>query len=149
VVGLANGKQRSGSIIGTIIGIIKSMQNDDIVVIVEGKHDIEALKNTVDYLSSNGLISDKAINAVTIDKLRYNHLDIDGKKIIIATDDDRAGDNKKEQAIALIRAKYPNSTIDENTGIRLLKILGTNIIEGIMGPIKDIIGIDEFSNVRR
>jgi len=146
VVGLANGKQRSES----IVDIIKRMQNDDIVVIVEGKHDIEALKSIVEYLSSNGLISNKAINAVTMDKLMYNHLDIDGKKIIIATDNDRSGKNKKEQAIALIRAKYPNSTIDENTGIRLLKILGTNSIEGIMGPIKEIIGpMDKFFNVKR
>jgi len=146
VVGLANGKQRSES----IVEIIKRMQNDDIVVIVEGKHDIEALKSIVEYLSSNGLISNKAINAVTMDKLMYNHLDIDGKKIIIATDNDRSGKNKKEQAIALIRAKYPNSTIDENTGIRLLKILGTNSIEGIMGPIKEIIGpMDKFFNVKR
>jgi len=135
VVGLANGKQRSES----IVEIIKRMQNDGIVVIVEGKHDIEALKSMVEYLSSNGLILDKAINAVTINRLRYNHLSIDGKKIIIATDNDRSGNNKKEQAIALIRAKYPNSTIDENTGIRLLKILGANSIEGIMGPIKEII----------
>ena|GEM_PF-1844587 len=146
MVGLANGKQRSES----IVEIIKRMQNDDIVVIVEGKHDIEALKSIVEYLSSNGLISNKAINAVTMDKLMYNHLDIDGKKIIIATDNDRSGKNKKEQAIALIRAKYPNSTIDENTGIRLLKILGTNSIEGIMGPIKEIIGpMDKFFNVKR
>lgn len=146
MVGLANGKQRSES----IVDIIKRMQNDDIVVIVEGKHDIEALKSIVEYLSSNGLISNKAINAVTMDKLMYNHLDIDGKKIIIATDNDRSGKNKKEQAIALIRAKYPNSTIDENTGIRLLKILGTNSIEGIMGPIKEIIGpMDKFFNVKR
>ena len=146
MVGLANGKQRSES----VVEIIKRMQNDDIVVIVEGKHDIEALKSMVEYLSSNGLISNKAINAVTMDKLMYNHLDIDGKKIIIATDNDRSGKNKKEQAIALIRAKYPNSTIDENTGIRLLKILGTNSIEGIMGPIKEIIGpMDKFFNVKR
>jgi len=146
VIGLANGKQRSES----IVEIIKRMQNDDIVVIVEGKHDIEALKSMVEYLSSNGLISNKAINAVTINRLRYNHLDINGKKIIIATDNDRSGNNKKEQAIALIRAKYPNSTIDENTGIRLLKILGTNSIEGIMGPIKEIIGpMDKFFNVKR
>ena len=146
MVGLEKGKQRSES----IIGIIKKMQNDDTVVIVEGKHDIEALKSMVVYLSSNGLILNKEINAVTIDRLRYNHLDIDGKKIIIATDKDRSGKDKKEQAIALIRTKYPNSTIDENTGIRLLKILGTNSIEGIMGPIKDIIGpIYEFFNVKR
>jgi len=135
VVGLANGKLRSES----IVEIIKRMQNDDTVVIVEGKHDIEALKSMVEYLSSNGLILNKAINAVTIDRLRYNHLNIDGKKIIIATDNDRSGNDKKEQAIALIRAKYPHSTTDENTGIRLLKILGTNSIEGIMGPIKEII----------
>jgi len=70
VVGLANGKQRSES----IVEIIKRMQNDDIVVIVEGKHDIEALKSMVEYLSSNGLIPNKAINAVTINRLRYNHL---------------------------------------------------------------------------
>ena len=132
------------------MGIIEKMQNDDTVVIVEGKHDIEALKSIVEYLSSNGLIPNKAIDAVTMDKLMYNHLDIDGKKIIIATDYDRSGKNKKEQAIALIRAKYPHSTIDENTGIRLLKILGTNSIEGIMGPIKEIIGsMDKFFNVRR
>jgi len=146
VVGLANGKQRSES----IVEIIKRMQNDDTVVIVEGKHDIEALKSIVEYLSSNGLIPNKAINAVTIDRLMYNHLDIDGKKIIIATDYDRSGNDKKEQAIALIRAKYPHSTIDENTGIRLLKILGTNSIEGIMGPTKEIIdSMDKFFNVRR
>jgi len=142
---LANRKQRSES----IVEIIKELQNDKVVVIVEGKHDVEALKSTVEYLSSTGLISNKAINAVTIDKLRYNHLDIDGKKIIIATDNDRSGNNKKEQAIGLIRAKYPNSTIDENTCIKLLKILGTNSIEGIVGPIKDIISTDESFNVWR
>ena len=145
MVELAKSKQRSES----IIEIIKRMQDENTVVIVEGKHDIEALDSMVEYLSSNGLISDKAINAVTIDMLRYNHLDIDGKKIIIATDNDRSGIDKKEQAIALIRVKYPHSTIDENTGTRLLKILGTNCIEGIIRPIMEMFSIDEFFNLMR
>ena len=146
MVGLAKRKQRSEG----IIEIIKRMQNDDTVVIVEGKHDIKALKGIVEYLSSNGLIPNKEINAVTIDMLIYNCLDIDGKRIIIATDNDRSGIAKREQAIALIRAKYPNSTIDENTGMGLLKILGANHMEGILGPTKEIINpIDAFSKIKR
>jgi len=113
------------------------MQNRNTVVIVEGQHDIKALRDIVEYLSSINLVPKEMINVITIDQLRYNNINIDGKRIITATDSDRSGKNKREQARALIIAKYPHSTIDENTGKRLLKILGANCIEGITGPIKE------------
>jgi 5S rRNA maturation endonuclease (ribonuclease M5) len=120
-----------------VIEIIKKMQQDNTVVIVEGQHDISALREVVEYLSSKGKIEKKEVYAVTFDRLLHNNLEINGQRIIIAMDGDRRGEEKKEQAIALIRERYPQSTIDESTGRRLLKILGTNCIEGIVGPIKE------------
>ncbi|MGB9732917.1 MAG: hypothetical protein ACP5P2_03300 [Candidatus Micrarchaeia archaeon] len=123
--------------------IIRSMQEKNTIVVVEGQHDIEKLSNVVEYLSSKGRIEEKPINAVTYDKLLYNHLDMEGMRVIIAMDSDRRGKEKKESAIALIRARYPNALIDESTGEKLLKILGVNCIEGILRPIK------EFEESRR
>ncbi len=137
------GLKKSKEISAVVVEIIKKMQQDNTVVIVEGQHDISTLSEVVEYLSSKGKIEKKEVYAVTFDRLLYNHLQINGQKIIVAMDGDRRGEEKKEQAIALIRERYPQSTIDESTGRRLLKILGTNHIEGVLGPIK------EFEKVKR
>ncbi len=119
--------------------IIKAMQEENVMVIVEGQHDVNAIGKAVEDLYLIGrLKSNTHINTITFDRLLYNHIDFSGKKIIIAMDSDRKGKEKKEKAISLIREKCPEAKIDDTTGERLLKILGVNCIEGINGPIKEL-----------
>lgn len=117
--------------------IIEKMQEDNTIVVVEGLHDINALNNIVEYLSEKGLIKNKQINAITLSKLMNNHIGGSKQKFIIAMDNDRRGEEKRGQAVALIREKYPYAAIDEFTGRSLLKLLGVTCIEGLVAPIKE------------
>jgi 5S rRNA maturation endonuclease (ribonuclease M5) len=119
--------------------LLEKMQNENAIVIVEGIHDVKAFKSVVADLHSEGILSKDSINVVTLDRLKNNHLNISKDNVvIIAMDKDDNGIDKAEYAASIVRERYPDARVDENTGRILLGKLGVRCMEEIKGPVKEI-----------
>ena len=116
----------------------KSLQNlfdllMDGTVIVEGKHDIEVLK-------------DFGIGAIPYTKFS-NTIDCslrNGKTFYLLMDMDKGGEDKERKAIEIIQTHYPGCRIDTDAGKRLLRMLGCIAVEQIGQRARSILLGSEF-----
>ncbi|MGC8710709.1 MAG: hypothetical protein ACP5RF_03855 [Candidatus Micrarchaeia archaeon] len=131
---LENGRSRR-----SIENIIEKMQRENTVVVVEGLHDVKALNDVVSELYAMGVLKSKSINVITLQRLRNNNLNL-GKDniVIVAMDKDINGVDKADYACSIVRERYPDARVDENTGRMLLGRLGVRCVEEIRGPVEEI-----------
>ncbi len=96
-------------------------------VVVEGKHDIAALKKL-------------GISAMAYSAVESGNVSIPvGRTIYLLTDNDRGGDEKRERLKSALLAMDNRHTINDELGRKLLSMLHATSIEQIFGPAEEIL----------
>ncbi|VVB76772.1 Uncharacterised protein [uncultured archaeon] len=103
-------------------GILETLKNG--TVIVEGKHDIRALRPL-------------GIEALTYSQL-YTSLPSASKTVYVLTDADKGGEEKKQKIMAMLLESGNGYVIDDSLGKRLLRTLNSTCVEQVLGPITEI-----------
>ena len=124
VVVLVPGKSAADKRYSAIKHIMDTLGSGE--VIVEGKHDVNTL-------SRLGISS---ITLGSFGKMQGGKIPM---RLFIMMDLDKGGDIKEREAVSLAMERYPNCTVDTETGKRFLKMLNLTSIEQAYCPVREII----------
>jgi 5S rRNA maturation endonuclease (ribonuclease M5) len=101
------------------------------VVIVEGKHDKEALKAF-------------GIDSFTFYEIASNPSKLSnfaGKKIYLLFDNDKGGEEKNRKMVELVKAYAMHSKINDSLAKKLLGLLNCTSIEQVPGPLRELLDL--------
>ena len=98
-------------------------------VIVEGKHDKEALHEL-------------GVDSVIYTSVEKGRIIPDrGKVVYIATDMDKGGDQKAAKLVSRLLSEYKGYTINSDLPRSILKMLNARSVEQICGPAKELMEV--------
>jgi hypothetical protein len=121
---LVPGKSVADKRYNTIKHIMDTLSSGEVVV--EGKHDVRTLSRL-------------GISSVTLGSFGKIQGDSKPVRLFIMMDLDKGGSIKESEAVSLAMERYPNCTIDTETGKRFLKMLNLTSIEQAYCPVREII----------
>jgi 5S rRNA maturation endonuclease (ribonuclease M5) len=105
------------------------------IVVVEGKHDVDALRE----------LGVTAFNCNSIEKINGY---ADGSTFYMLFDADKGGDEKFAKAASIVYERYPHSRINTYARKRLFGILGIKCVEEAVSPAKEILEIGNKIKVK-
>jgi len=101
------------------------------VVIVEGKHDKDTLK---EFGIDSFTFYEAASNPSKLSSFA-------GKTIYILFDDDKGGEEKNRKMIELVTAYATHSKVNDSLAKRLLGLLNCTSIEQVSGPLRELLDL--------